>query len=496
MRGDPFSPCAGALLVAALATVGCSGGGQPDADADVDGDADTDADVDADADVDVDADVDADAGADADVDADGDDGGLVEGAFFVAPDGDDEGPGSLEEPWRTVGHAARTLAAGETAYVRAGTYRERVRVTVSGAPGAPVTIAAYPGERATIDGDGVEIPDDWGGLLHVADQEHVRLVGLRVENAGPSDTHAGILVERSSFVVVERCSTRNSSSSGIGVWRSSDVVIDSNDIELACNDGSQECLTVSATTRFQVSRNHVHDGGPGSQGGEGIDVKESCSDGAVFGNVVTRINRLGIYVDAWAGHCHDIEVYANLVFDCAGFGFAVATENGGLLEDVRLFDNVAWGNEHGGFAVAGWGVEGEAHAMARIALVNNTAWGNGGTDGWGPGIWLDNPEAEDVLLRNNLLSENGHAQIEVASEPDGLTVDHNLLFGAPGPDDFPGSVLDDPLLADPDAADFHLLPGSPAVDAGSDVDAPDADFDGVGRPQGAGFDIGAFELSP
>lgn len=39
-----------------------------------------------------------------------------------------------------------------------------------------------------------------------------------------------------------------------------------------------------------------------------------------------------------------------------------------------------------------------------------------------------------------------------------------------------------------------LLPGSPAIDAGSAVGAPATDQRGVARPQGPGVDIGAFEL--
>jgi uncharacterized repeat protein (TIGR01451 family) len=39
-----------------------------------------------------------------------------------------------------------------------------------------------------------------------------------------------------------------------------------------------------------------------------------------------------------------------------------------------------------------------------------------------------------------------------------------------------------------------LLPGSPAIDAASSVGAPATDQRGVARPQGPGFDIGAFEL--
>jgi hypothetical protein len=39
-----------------------------------------------------------------------------------------------------------------------------------------------------------------------------------------------------------------------------------------------------------------------------------------------------------------------------------------------------------------------------------------------------------------------------------------------------------------------LLPGSPALDVGDPAQCPATDQRGVPRPQGAGCDIGAFEL--
>jgi len=50
----------------------------------------------------------------------------------------------------------------------------------------------------------------------------------------------------------------------------------------------------------------------------------------------------------------------------------------------------------------------------------------------------------------------------------------------------------DPLV-DTAGGDYHLVPGSEAIDAGIAEDAPDHDFDGAPRPQGAAYDIGAFE---
>jgi hypothetical protein len=49
------------------------------------------------------------------------------------------------------------------------------------------------------------------------------------------------------------------------------------------------------------------------------------------------------------------------------------------------------------------------------------------------------------------------------------------------------------LFVDPSNDDFHLMLGSPAIDA-ADPAATDAiDFDGTARPQGVGRDIGAYE---
>jgi predicted outer membrane repeat protein len=50
----------------------------------------------------------------------------------------------------------------------------------------------------------------------------------------------------------------------------------------------------------------------------------------------------------------------------------------------------------------------------------------------------------------------------------------------------------DPLV-DTAGGDYHLAPGAEAIDAGTADGAPDHDYDGAPRPQGAGHDVGAYE---
>jgi hypothetical protein len=72
--------------------------------------------------------------------------------YVDAARGDDRNAGTAATPWKTLAHALRQLKPGDTLYLRGGTYYEKVALTRSGTAEAPITIAAYPGELAIIDG--------------------------------------------------------------------------------------------------------------------------------------------------------------------------------------------------------------------------------------------------------------------------------------------------------------------------------------------------------
>ena len=74
-------------------------------------------------------------------------------AYFVdADNGADDQPGSEDSPWATINHAMKQLEAGDTLYLREGSYFENVYCAVAGTEEQPITIRAYPGERVVIDG--------------------------------------------------------------------------------------------------------------------------------------------------------------------------------------------------------------------------------------------------------------------------------------------------------------------------------------------------------
>src|SRR4051794_5214242 len=72
---------------------------------------------------------------------------------YVAPSGADSNPGTATAPWRTVTHGLRTVVAGQTLWIRGGTYTETVSGTLhKGTSGARITVRGYPGEHPLVRG--------------------------------------------------------------------------------------------------------------------------------------------------------------------------------------------------------------------------------------------------------------------------------------------------------------------------------------------------------
>ncbi|MFL7793244.1 MAG: choice-of-anchor Q domain-containing protein, partial [Anaerolineae bacterium] len=150
------------------------------------------------------------------------------------------------------------------------------------------------------------------------------------------------------------------------------------------------------------------------------------------------------------------------------------------------------------------------HGVGTLILNNSTLaanqanYGLGGDfynvpgSGIGGGVYADATSV--VTLKNTIIAQNTTTN----SYPDvsGIFISqgYNLIGDTSGGSGFISSDLQDVAPAlDPladnggDTQTHTLLPGSPAIDAGSCVGAPITDQRGVTRPQGVGCDIGAYE---
>jgi hypothetical protein len=100
--------------------------------------------------------------------------------FYVATNGSDSNAGTISSPWRNINFAANnnSVGAGDTVYIRGGTYNESISARRSGTPGSPVTFRNYPGETPIVSDAGAAAQWRW----QMDDQSNVHIIGLTFKN--------------------------------------------------------------------------------------------------------------------------------------------------------------------------------------------------------------------------------------------------------------------------------------------------------------------------
>src|SRR5262249_47568606 len=81
--------------------------------------------------------------------------------FLVSVSGNDNNPGTVASPWRTIQHAVDTIAPGDTVYISDGIVETKpdafygsVLISSSGEQGRPKALVAYPNAHVVIGGTG------------------------------------------------------------------------------------------------------------------------------------------------------------------------------------------------------------------------------------------------------------------------------------------------------------------------------------------------------
>ena len=306
--------------------------------------------------------------------------------FYVSTMGDDAGPGSLKQPWRTIQHALDTLTYGQKALIREGTYSENLRVTVDGTRNKPITISSFGSEQVILRPAGG--PDN-SYPVEIDSASYFRLHGFVIENAiGPSS--ADVVVEDDSHhIEISENEIRNSSDQGIFSERS--------------------------THDVQILGNAIHDNGPSPiHQSHGIYLE---GVGHLLANNVIYDNHYGYGIHVYPSADRVLIVHNTIVGNgdsqTSSGGIMLGANEEATVSNTKVVNNVIAFNASMGIRsfFPEWVVQPEGNeAYSNVGFGNPlgdfSAWQGGGID-YSNGNIVSDPLFRDLEARNfRLLAES------------------------------------------------------------------------------------------
>ena len=191
--------------------------------------------------------------------------------YYIAPDGDDGAPGTADEPWATLQHAADTVAPGDEVVVLDGTYAG-FRLETSGTAENNIRFRAA-GEEAVINVDGPT-----GDGIRLQNVSYITIEGFRIENVTAQGiAHRGATPDEPVFGLVIRGNTVVSTGAeGMYLSEVADSLVENNTITGADNHGiylanaGSDGTTIRGNDISGSRTAAIHFNGDLSIGGDGI----------------------------------------------------------------------------------------------------------------------------------------------------------------------------------------------------------------------------------
>jgi MYXO-CTERM domain-containing protein len=428
-------------------------------------------------------------------------GNAVAAEYYVSPTGSDSNPGTKDSPFATLQKGANTVAAGDTVWIRGGTYK----ITTPASSGAGIQLSksgtsdtnrikywAYPGETPLFDFSNLTISTSGYTFGFVISGNWVHLKGIE-ECCVPMNSYAnnGFASEGTNNIY-ELLNAHNNNGSGIQIGGGN----------LALNCDSHD--NYDPTSPQGDGQNADGFGVHGQTSGPSTIIRGcrawwNSDDGYDFINQEVPVTIENSY--AFGSGLAKYGTYRPA--DGNGNGFKMGSSKTGIRHLVQ--NNVAWGNKASGFYAN--------HSSGGNTWYNNTAFQNGTNFNMLASTWSE-PNGKGTrtdgvtltgdkvhIMRNNLAFPNKTEYITgYGVDTQFNTWDLNIT---PAAKDFlsitdtsvagTGQAIETTSLAlgprqadgSPPNVDFlKLAAGSAMIDKGTDVKLPFV---------GAAPDLGAYE---
>jgi hypothetical protein len=373
-----------------------------------------------------------------------------------------------------------------------------------------------------VTGDGLQLVDNEavssyvGGGDFFVDDAFMTLSGVQARDNQASSDAGGVRIGVVNDAFLEISNSRfEGNSAGLGGGVQVDGV-DSGTFRLVQSEvlsnttgnngaGLGFLLGISNNGKVEIDQVHFSGNGASGDGGGlyliGIDATSSVTvtDSVIEGNTAD-----GDYGGMYVNNAGDVIVQTSAISGnvAQGCGGGLGLDGSGLyvLERNRVLDNDA-----GGWCGDGLLVDG----LEDVQSENNLIAGNEGS-----GVYLVDAEFNSV---NDTIADNGQYGVVITGTVPSADLTGSIIWGqsvslwrSPGvTDDFvvnycliqngwssgTGNIAELPRFVDAAAGDYHLQPGSPAIDRVDPIYAPAVDLEGNARPHPPGglADMGCYE---
>jgi len=435
--------------------------------------------------------------------------------------------GTITSPWCTIIYAVSSnspISAGDTIYVRAGTYTGTVDFYKSGTSGNPITLTAYQSETVNINAELRLDPNQIGGYI----AENWTFSKLNITNPSRDGIHIAN-GNRTGTITVDNCNISNNKANGIMTgWASQNIgtlIVKNSTIQYNDNgheDGNSGIEIYAYGTYIIQNNNISFNGDPArtSSVNKGITFytgTNRCSNCIIENNIFQNNLETGMdfrgnngiirnnlfigngqldteaeeYGDdglAIQGDSANNKIYNNIIASSGGYELSVFGNNNEYYNNTFYKDFNYTATQvpasHYYTAVMIW--SGSGNTFRNNAIVNML-------DISGRQYLIMVKEYDIALYTNSTWSNNLYYSSYSNSNYIKINSYTNLAaLQATGQD--ANSLFDFPEFINGPGHDFHLAITSPAVDAGYNLAGTvTTDYDGVSRPQGLAYDLSAYE---